>query len=81
MKAHLMTKGGRPLGKANADPSRKKCFTLYFYKTFSGRTEIRIFQKRLDSKSGRWKTESNGEILKSASAASGRVRELLESWE
>lgn len=76
----LMTKGGRPKTRANADPKRSRSFTVYFYKTYNGRTEIRLFQKKQDAKTNRWKT-GKGEIVKSGSAAVGRIKELFDSWE
>jgi len=77
----LRTKDGRPLKPGNANPARSKCFTLYFYKTFSGKTEIRLFLKTQDKKTRCWKTKSQGEIFKSGSEAGGRVLKLLKQWE
>lgn len=77
----LMTKGGRPKRRSNADPRLSRCLTVYFYKTFGGRTEIRLFHKKQDGDGGRWVTAGKAEILKSSSAASKRLGELLESWE
>ena len=65
----LMTKGGRPKTRANADPRHNRCFQLYFYKTYSGRTEIRLVHMRQDKGSHRWKSTDNAELLKSAAAA------------
>lgn len=77
----LTTKGGRPKTRANADPRHSRCFTLYFYKTFGGRTEIRLVHKRQESGSTRWKSTGTAEIIKSADAAAARVKQLLDGWE
>lgn len=76
----LMTKGGRPKTRANADPKHSRSFTVYLYKTYNGRTEIRLFQKKQDAKTNRWKT-GKGEIIKSGADAVARIKALVDSWE
>lgn len=77
----LMTKGGRPKSRANADSARSRCFTLYFYKTIGGRTEIRLVLKKQEPGGVRWKSAGSAEIIKSGAAATERVKQLLESWD
>lgn len=76
----LMTKGGRPLKKSNADPQYNRCATIYFYKTFNGRTEIRIYEKTQNSER-KWVTPRNGKILKSIDSASKYLADLLSLWD
>lgn len=77
----MTTKGGRPKTKANADPQRSRCFTLYFYKTYSGRTEIRLNLKKQMPGSTKWTSAGDAEIIKTGPAAAKRVEQLLEAWE
>lgn len=77
----LRTKGGCPLRPGNANPAKSKCFILYFYKTFSGKTEIRLFLKTQNLKTRRWEHKKCGEIFKSGREANKRISQLLNRWE
>lgn len=77
----LVTKGKRPLKKSNADPRFSRAFMVYFYKTYSGKTEIRLFLKTQDQKTRSWKFARKGEIYKSGSATVSRIKKLMMSWE
>lgn len=76
----LMTKGGQPIKKGNADPAGKKCLTINFYKIIGGGTDIYVWHNKQDPKTGRWK-RGKVEIFHGGREASDRLRALLESWE
>lgn len=75
------TKGGRPKTRANANPEHNRCFTVYCYKTFGGRTEIRLVNKKQEPGRTRWRSVGEAEIIKSATAAATRVTEILSAWD
>ena len=74
------TKGGRPKTNANANPTHNKSFVVYCYKTFGGRTEIRLVHRKQEPGSTKWTLTGKAEIIKSAGAASNRVGQLLSDW-
>lgn len=76
----LMTKGGRPLKRANADPRFNHSATLYFYRTFGGRVEVRVFENKQDLQSRRWKRAGKAAIFHETAAAGTHLKALLEAW-
>ena len=76
----LRTKGGQPLRKGNADPRFNKAFKLHFYRTFSGRIEIRLIHLEQDQQTGKWSNGRKIEILHGAGESKLRISELLDEW-
>ena len=62
-------------------PKKSRAFMVYFYKTFAGKTEIRLFLKTQNKKTRRWEFSKKGEIHKSGKSAVERIAKLFNSWE
>lgn len=73
----LMTKGGRPLKRSNADPRFNQSATIYFYRTFGGRIEVRIFENKQDSNSRLWKRTGKAAILHDSEKVIEHLRKLF----
>jgi hypothetical protein len=77
----LMTKDGQPLRSGNANPKWNRSARVYFYRTFNGRAEIRIFRQVQDSKTRRWKVTGKAGIYHGSAEAIAALIKMVSEWD